>query len=162
MEMPMWGIPEGGEPFGKARSDLDWVDPGKKNNCPVTCKQQLSKYKQMPATGVCFFFCQVFAAPPKLQGTAAAPKIKLPIRQRLQTAAIKGERHPQTGRGISLIQRHIVVLGPFLGRTVIKLDVLITKHLSEDKPPGTCITAHAAVDDYLIVPAANCCGSQPA
>ncbi len=27
---PMWGIPEGGEPFGKARKDLDWVDPSKK------------------------------------------------------------------------------------------------------------------------------------
>ena len=24
---PMWGTPEGGEVFGKAREDLDWVDP---------------------------------------------------------------------------------------------------------------------------------------
>ncbi len=27
---PMWGVPEGGEAFGKARKDLDWVDPSKK------------------------------------------------------------------------------------------------------------------------------------
>ena len=27
---PMWGVPEGGEPFGRARDDLDWVDPSKK------------------------------------------------------------------------------------------------------------------------------------
>lgn len=27
---PMWGVPEGGEAFGKARQDLDWVDPSKK------------------------------------------------------------------------------------------------------------------------------------
>ncbi len=26
----MWGVPEGGEPFGRARDDLDWVDPSKK------------------------------------------------------------------------------------------------------------------------------------
>jgi hypothetical protein len=25
-----WGVPEGGEPFGKARDDLDGVDPTKK------------------------------------------------------------------------------------------------------------------------------------
>lgn len=29
---PMWGVPEGGEPFGLARADLDWVDPSKKKN----------------------------------------------------------------------------------------------------------------------------------
>mgnify|MGYP002861098883 CR=1 FL=1 len=28
--MPMWGTPEGAEPFGKARDDLDWIDPSKK------------------------------------------------------------------------------------------------------------------------------------
>jgi NAD(P)-dependent dehydrogenase (short-subunit alcohol dehydrogenase family) len=27
---PMWGVPEGGEPFGRARDDLEWVDPSKK------------------------------------------------------------------------------------------------------------------------------------
>lgn len=27
---PRWDIPEGGEPFGLARADLDWVDPNKK------------------------------------------------------------------------------------------------------------------------------------
>jgi NAD(P)-dependent dehydrogenase (short-subunit alcohol dehydrogenase family) len=27
---PMWGVPEGGEAFGQARTDLDWVDPSKK------------------------------------------------------------------------------------------------------------------------------------
>lgn len=27
---PRWEIPEGGEPFGLARADLDWVDPNKK------------------------------------------------------------------------------------------------------------------------------------
>jgi NAD(P)-dependent dehydrogenase (short-subunit alcohol dehydrogenase family) len=27
---PMWGVPEGGEAFGQARKDLDWVDPSKK------------------------------------------------------------------------------------------------------------------------------------
>jgi hypothetical protein len=27
---PMWGVPEGGEPFGRARNDLEWVDPSKK------------------------------------------------------------------------------------------------------------------------------------
>jgi NAD(P)-dependent dehydrogenase (short-subunit alcohol dehydrogenase family) len=27
---PMWGVPEGGEAFGKAKKDLDWVDPSKK------------------------------------------------------------------------------------------------------------------------------------
>ncbi|HHX75614.1 MAG TPA: SDR family NAD(P)-dependent oxidoreductase, partial [Firmicutes bacterium] len=25
-----WGVPEGGEPFGMARKDLDWVDPSKR------------------------------------------------------------------------------------------------------------------------------------
>jgi hypothetical protein len=27
---PMWGVPEGGEAFGQARKDLDWVDESKK------------------------------------------------------------------------------------------------------------------------------------
>lgn len=27
---PMWEVPEGGEAFGRAREDLDWVDPSKK------------------------------------------------------------------------------------------------------------------------------------
>ena len=27
---PMWGVPEGGEAFGKARNDLDWIDSSKK------------------------------------------------------------------------------------------------------------------------------------
>ena len=27
---PMWEIPEGGEPFGLARADIEWVDPNKK------------------------------------------------------------------------------------------------------------------------------------
>ena len=25
-----WGVPEGAEPFGMARDDLDWIDPSKK------------------------------------------------------------------------------------------------------------------------------------
>ena len=25
-----WAVPEGAEPFGKARDDLDWIDPSKK------------------------------------------------------------------------------------------------------------------------------------
>ena len=28
--MPMWATPEDAEPFGKARDDLDWIDPSKK------------------------------------------------------------------------------------------------------------------------------------
>ena len=27
---PMWGVPEGGEPFGRARNELEWIDPSKK------------------------------------------------------------------------------------------------------------------------------------
>ena len=30
--MPMWATPEDAEPFGKARDDLDWIDPSKKLN----------------------------------------------------------------------------------------------------------------------------------
>ncbi|MBP5166838.1 MAG: hypothetical protein ILP09_06225 [Oscillospiraceae bacterium] len=28
---PMWGTPEGGEAFGQARKDLDWVDASKRS-----------------------------------------------------------------------------------------------------------------------------------
>ncbi len=27
---PMWAVPEGAEPFGQARKDLDWIDPSKR------------------------------------------------------------------------------------------------------------------------------------